>query len=554
MAVGLSVVDLNDILNDIRHAHFSHDLARLINFDHDELINLAFKVPDSEKYETIYLPKRDSSIRIIRSPNRRLKSVQTRLLTILEGLYRPHSRAHGYVKGKGLRTHASLHVGKKIIFNCDLKDFFPSINLGRIRGRLMAAPYGLSNSVATTIAKLCTCDEVLPMGAPTSPILSNMICSNLDSELASLAKNYGCFYSRYADDLTFSTNRSSFPRAIGFRDRGDDQLFSNAGIELISIIISNGFSPNHKKSRLVTQHDRQEVCGVVCNEKMNALPKLRRQIRACLHAWRKFGYEKAKEEWLEKYNYRGAKSFGQHVKGKIAFLAHIRGPNDKTVAKYVSQFNDLVLEDYAIKYEFVEDIQSSLSNHSVLIEGYGEGEEISQGSGFVIEGGYIITNHHVVFKNGIELRDIEVSQPDLMQITLKAIVIESDPKVDLAILKICENEWHEHFKGKAIKIAEKEPIPGDLVWLSGWPDHHDGDDLFRTQTSIVGSIRREGTRYFRVSTPIIYGNSGGAVVDENSHAVGVVTIGSDVEGAPHNVQNAFLPISLAQTLMNRLPK
>ncbi|MFM7372884.1 MAG: reverse transcriptase domain-containing protein, partial [Sphaerospermopsis kisseleviana] len=107
-------------------------------------------------------------------------------------------------------TNAKNHCNKKFVLNLDIKDFFPTITQQRIRGVMMSPPYNLPSQIATTISHICCYEGKLPQGAPTSPIISNIVCAKLDSELRLLAKQNKCFYTRYADDITFSTIVKNF--------------------------------------------------------------------------------------------------------------------------------------------------------------------------------------------------------------------------------------------------------------------------------------------------------------------------------------------------------
>jgi RNA-directed DNA polymerase len=232
-------------------------------------------------------PKRSGGTRVIHAPYWPLLNIQRKLLALLEELYRPSPRVMGFVKGRGIRQNASMHLGKRLILNIDLENYFPSIHFGRVRGRLLAAPYSLTNDIATTIAKLCTLDEQLPIGAPTSPILANMVSSSLDGELTRLAREHGCFYSRYADDITISTNRRNFPPAIVAANPIGGVV--ELGAALTEAVTVCGFAINTQKSRVLAKTSRQEVCGVTINVRLNTNRRLLREVRAILHAWQKFG-------------------------------------------------------------------------------------------------------------------------------------------------------------------------------------------------------------------------------------------------------------------------
>lgn len=148
----------------------------------------------------------------------------------------------------------------------------------------MALPYHVPHEAATVLAQICCFKNQLPQGAPTSPVVSNMICSKLDSQLQALAKEHRCVYTRYADDITFSTSLKSFPRAVAHVVRTK----SGEEIELVSILRSiieaNGFVVNPEKLRLRAANQSQTVTGLTVNRIVNVRRRFIRELRAMLHA------------------------------------------------------------------------------------------------------------------------------------------------------------------------------------------------------------------------------------------------------------------------------
>jgi RNA-directed DNA polymerase len=191
----------------------------------------------------------------------------------------------------------------------------------------MGKPYFWGKKAATSAANLCCRDTVLPQGAPTSPIIANMVCAKLDSELKTLAKKFHATYTRYADDITFSTMSQSFPKVLAVH-AGELTRQVEVGDELRKIIESNGFSVNTKKTRLA-RHERQEVTGLTTNRFPNVQRRFVRQIRAMIHAWRRHGLDKAQSEYWTKFDHRNRQgkrpSFARVVRGKIEFVGSVRG-------------------------------------------------------------------------------------------------------------------------------------------------------------------------------------------------------------------------------------
>jgi RNA-directed DNA polymerase len=324
------------------------DVAELLEIDDSRLVYHLYIVSYSEKYTTFDIPKKSGGVRKISAPATALKIIQQKLNQVLQHVYESKAPVHGFVYGKNIVTNAQMHRRKKYVFNVDLKDFFPSINFGRVRGMFMAIPYNLNPNVATVLAQICCFDNQLPQGAPTSPIISNMICAKMDSQLRRLAQRHRCIYTRYADDITFSTSTRSFPDALASVNPAGQM---EVGSELRRVIEENGFEINPDKVRLQTRkYCRQEVTGLTVNEFPNVRRKYVRQIRAMLHAWEKFRLEAAQEEFSERWDdkhrdpQKGSPSFKQVVKGKIEFLGMVRGKDDHIYLRFCHQLRELAPE------------------------------------------------------------------------------------------------------------------------------------------------------------------------------------------------------------------
>lgn len=186
-------------------------LASMLDVKYERLIYHIYKATDENKYCTFEIPKKTSGTRVINAPSTSLKIIQQRLNEILLKVYAPKPSAYAYLPKKNIVLNARQHKRAKFVLNIDLEDFFGSINFGRVRGMFMAMPYLLPEKVATVLAQICCYKNSLPQGAPTSPIVSNMICARMDSQLQTLAGKHKCYYTRYADDITFSTRLKEFP-------------------------------------------------------------------------------------------------------------------------------------------------------------------------------------------------------------------------------------------------------------------------------------------------------------------------------------------------------
>ncbi len=509
-------------------------LAVEIGVPVDLLSRRAFSINQHNLYSVLVAKKRSGEPRVIHAPNWPLLNIQHKILALLEELYRPSPRTMGFVKGRGIKENAAAHVGKKLILNVDLKDYFPSIHIGRIRRRLISAPYNLTDDVATTIAKLCTLDGILPIGAPTSPIIANIISSQLDNELTRVARIHGCFYTRYADDITLSTNRSKFPPDI-VKVAGTNAAETELGDDLLSAIHKGGFSVNEKKTRILNRFMRQEVCGVTCNERLNVRRPMLREVRGILHAWRTHGRNQAQAMWRQKYNWRNAQSLERSLRGKIEHIIHIRGQDDLTVATIVERFNALEGREFSdISYSYTGDRRDTIVNSICIIEsGNDDIMEWKQGTGFVIDGAKVMTNHHNVFQEGKVMPSISAIFPNSNSIKHDMKVIYADPDRDVAILAPVDPDWSFFFEPLACALSFSEVKVGKNVYVGGFPSYTVGDSCTVSTGEVVGFSSQSGQRYFRISQSVVKGNSGGPVFDEMGQVVGIATRGIDT----HDVQN-----------------
>lgn len=322
------------------------DVSELLEVPHRHFNFWLYRQPDDKRYTTFYINKKSGGQRRIDVPTTNIKILQQKLNQILQVVYSAKPSVHAFVPSRNVKSNAERHVKKRWVLNIDLKDFFPSIHFGRVRGMLMGNPYNLPAGVATILANLCCFQRRLPQGAPTSPVISNMICAQMDSKLQQLAKRNRCTYTRYADDIFFSTTSRRFPRGLAFYDRLN-QL--EVGKELIDIIESSGFIINLEKVKLKGREVRQVVTGVTVNEFPNLPRKYTKQIRAMLHAWRIYGLPNAQREWEEKYNRKQrapwvpVPDFEMVVKGKIEYLGMIKGLTSCQYLKFMDQLGDLDL-------------------------------------------------------------------------------------------------------------------------------------------------------------------------------------------------------------------
>ncbi|MCK5902567.1 MAG: RNA-directed DNA polymerase [Cocleimonas sp.] len=307
-------------------------LAAAIGITLNELRFLCYtnEVSKVSHYQRFAIQKKTGGVRLISAPMPRLKRVQYWILdNILKNI--PLSeQAHGFVPAKSIVTNAEPHSGKKVVINLDLNDFFPTISFIRIQG--LFKKYGYNREVSTLLALLCSEPETetieldgqryyiqsyqrfLPQGAPTSPNISNIICRHLDKRLQGLATKYDFTYTRYADDLTFSSNNT------------DSIMLLLKWVN--NIVTEEGFKLHPDKTRIMRQGTRQEVTGIVVNDGLSVNRKQLKRFRAVLFQIKKDGYEN--KQWgkggLLLPTLQGYAHFVKMVNPKkgIAFLQQIK--------------------------------------------------------------------------------------------------------------------------------------------------------------------------------------------------------------------------------------
>ena len=242
-------------------------------------------------YYRFTIPKRDGSERPIWAPLPKLKAAQQWIrVNVVERLL-VHGSVHGFLPGRSTLTNAQVHTNPRIVLKMDIKDFFPTVTLPRVKGVFRKAGY--REQIATLMALLCTeapreivehqgksyyvalGPRCLPQGAPTSPALTNTLCLRLDQRLTGLAKKYGWRYTRYADDLTFSLPKGH---------EGPPKLGALMGV-VRRIVEEEGFAIHPEKTRLARSGARQKITGLVVNGagKPRVPRKLKREVRAALH-------------------------------------------------------------------------------------------------------------------------------------------------------------------------------------------------------------------------------------------------------------------------------
>lgn len=248
--------------------------------------------PARSSYRIFRIPKRSGKLRTIEEPNPTLKNIQRGLVNGIMALgVAPSTASHAFCRNKSIKTMAAPHVGKRWLIKVDLADFFQRISSYAVtfvlRSDMTNTGYDTrtSRTITERVRRLCFPSDRLPTGAPTSPILSNIFASrSIDPKMVGFCSAfhvYGqlaprgatrfepIFYSRYADDLCFSSDYPDLPQGVRYI------------VNMLNAIPN--VRVNEQKIKVISNKNRREVCGVVVNDKTSKSKRYRKELRRDLH-------------------------------------------------------------------------------------------------------------------------------------------------------------------------------------------------------------------------------------------------------------------------------
>lgn len=298
------------------------DIARALDIEPQKLQWLCYErgAAGIDHYCRFEIPKRSGGVRLISSPKPNLRASQEWIRESVLSFIRPHSAAMAFRPGVSIVDNARVHERSAIVVRMDVKDFFPSITFPRVRGYFQSLGY--NPGIASVLALLCTDarrvqvthggmtkivaleNRSLPQGAVTSPDLANLIAGKLDRRLHGLAKSTNWTYTRYADDLVFSTK--------------DEQGSPHRLIRTVTTIVEDeGFEINTEKTRIMRSPNRQTVTGLLVNDEVSLTRRDLRRIRSFLHH--------CETEGIDQVSARIGKDARAVARGYISFV-HMVSP------------------------------------------------------------------------------------------------------------------------------------------------------------------------------------------------------------------------------------
>lgn len=507
-------------------------VADLLEVDFSTIVYLLYRRDKPTPYKRIELKKRSGGVREIYAPISTLKILQRKLAYILSLIYRPRLSVYGFCKNRNISDNAQQHVRKKLVLNIDLNNFFPSIHIGRVIGLFKAKPFNFSREVAVLLAQICCYEGKLPQGAPTSPIISNMICAGLDKDLQSLAKKHFCSYSRYADDITFSTTSEHFkPDIVSF-----DVSTTVCGEKLSSIIESHSFIINQAKVKLINSKKSQRVTGLTVNQFANISRKFIREIRTMLYAWKKFKESGASEYYqnnikiLNQAPHKRAPAFHKVVKGKIDFVKLIKGEKNPIYRKLLNKYNKLINPNFTpLPIDEIDELKAALWVVKV-------GDK-QLGTAFMLDSVGLITCSHVVGKT----EQVIVHRWENTGELYKAVINKKNQIPDLAILDI--EHISQQVKFPSLKRGDSRVLKErDRVAIAGFPSYRNGDGPQYWDAKISAIMNSSLAKNFTIDRPIYKGMSGSPVVNKENEVVGVAMFGAELGKAESVWDYSITPI------------
>lgn len=369
---------------------FSSNIEKTVS----ELRFLAFQrsVSKVNQYHNYYVPKKSGGKRLISAPKPKLKATQNWIKANILDKINPSENVHGFVKQRSILTNAEPHQNKNLVISLDLKDFFPSISYKRVKG--LFQKLGYSEQLSTLFALLTTHNETdklsvdgeiyyaqkvdketgqpnrfLPQGSPASPAITTLIAYKMDKRLEGLAKKMGFTYTRYADDLTFSSNLD-LKSDNKNTEKNTDKIIGSLLYFVKKVVTSEGFEVHPDKTHVMRKGNQQKVTGIIVNQntdnKLGIDRKLLRKFRAFLHQTSKIGWQNSDDNSMSKDKKWGNKPDPKQA--ALGFASFIKMVDAEKGEKFMEQINSIPNAENYIEKSIVENQKEYKTVDNQVIE------------------------------------------------------------------------------------------------------------------------------------------------------------------------------------------
>jgi hypothetical protein len=469
------------------------------------------------RYTQATIPKRRGGTRELLVPERRLKFLQRKTLDLLQQIHSPRAPVHGFIKDRSAITNASEHQTRPYLLNLDLRNYFGAITHRRVLGMLRAL--GLHEEVAAAVCSICVTRNQLPQGAPTSPILSNLIAYSLDRDLMKFAKANRFRYTRYADDISLSSYAQPTALFDGTMPLPGKVSVAQLSAPLRSAIEWNSFEINPEKVWFSGPKSRKEVTGLVVNHFTNVKRRFVRNLRAALYRVEKMGIAKAEEDYQKRY--QTAAPLEQILRGRLEWIAQVRGRSFSAYRTLAKRFNT----QFPASALPVLPTYTEIAERAVWVLEFFVDDVCEQGTAFFLEGVGLVTAEHVLAKLPPD-KPAELYRPSEPNNKFKAT--PSNHRCAQRDLSILEHDVpiQGHL---SLPVATSPEHTNDDIIALGFPDYGPGDQLSKRRGHIIGRATKHGVKLIEVSAILPGGISGGPIVNDRYQVIAIAQRGGHQE-------------------------
>lgn len=528
------------------------DLCNFLNIDPAKAGYLLYTKDKKTLYKTFKIPKKSGGYRLISAPILSIRRIQNSLKLEMEKYYCSPSCVCGFIKNKSIVTNASKHIGKKWVLNIDIKDFFDSITPKRVYGLLKKRPFCFSSKVSSYFAKILTYINGLPQGGSASPLITNMICLRLDKRLSQLCFDNDITYTRYVDDLTFSSESARNLKVLYNRS---DKTISK---ELLHIIETNGFEINDKKTRCSFNYQHQEVTGIVVNSHCNVKKFQKYKIRAMLHALEKYGLENTSKAFHEKkllFIDNNTDNFLKTLAGNIAYLKMILGECNNTYIRIAHKYNCLTqTKRFRLKYD-----NDLIFNNTVFYfaKNDSDGNFISNGIAFYADDKFYTCLHCIIDETDLFNEISNIANKRLIEQRLKLCMLYSKSSnanngihlrnvrvvsysIEKDLLVFTMDDYYNPYNLTISKDLIDRRKKYTLLRI------HDGDyTVVYSECKVLKERLVNNIKAYPLDIQVNQGDSGSPLVDKNGMVYGYIVYGTDNSPDSNTYSNrmyTFIPI------------